>query len=473
MIQTGVLLAACFLLSTDLFARDYAPLLSERSMESPFVAVADRLLPAVVFIETSEKVDLSRMHRNMPDDSFHDGITEVSSSGSGLIVSAEGHVLTNYHVVEDADRIQVRLDDGRELAASVVGVDSETDLAVLLVNQRFGEERVAPLGKSESMRIGDWAIALGSPLGLQQSLTVGVISAMGRSDLSIYGGAPVFQDFLQTDASINFGNSGGPLANIRGEVIGINTAINSMGQGIGFAIPIDMARSVYDQILQYGRVRRGYLGMSPGALDPPDRRRLGLPENAEGILVLSVEQGTPAGRGDLRVEDVITRFNGNTVRTVQDFRMRVAEVSPGELVQATVLRRGEARELSFRLEDRADHVPIAQAPRPQLPGPGEGFADESSRILGMDVRVAGRETLRRMGVESEVDGGVLIVDIRRDSWVYGELQADDLITKVDRYRIRSLSDLRRAREAIRQRQGATLFHVIRGERSIIVPVLPD
>ena len=234
---------------------------------SPFVEVAQRMLPTVVHIKVREQA--AQGGQSLFEDRYwHEffGIPgtpngqpqqrEVSSSGSGFIFDEQGHVLTNNHVVADADEITIVLSDGTELEASVVGTDPETDLAVVKVDHGFDRDHVAIIGDSDAIRVGDWAIALGNPLGLDQTLTVGVISAKGRANLNISGGAPIFQNFTQTDAAINFGNSGGPLVNIRGEVIGINTAINAMGQGIGFAIPSNMAVQIAQDLIERGQVTR-------------------------------------------------------------------------------------------------------------------------------------------------------------------------------------------------------------------------
>ena len=228
--------------------------------ESPFVSVVEKALPAVVFVDVRKKVaggdaddPQDEIFKRLFGDNPRRGQQMRPSSGSGFIIDPKGYVLTNNHVVRDASDITVTLEDKRSFKAKVVGTDSETDVAVIKIE---GDHLPAvPLGDSDRIRVGDWAIAIGNPLGvLRGSVTVGVISARGRSGLDIFGGTPQFQDFIQTDASINFGNSGGPLCNIRGEAIGINTAINPNGQGIGFAIPINLARHVADQLIAHGSV---------------------------------------------------------------------------------------------------------------------------------------------------------------------------------------------------------------------------
>ena len=466
------------------------------SGESPFVAVAEKMLPAVVYIESTSELDLSFMSEGgggfggIPDDETHRGLPGATSSGSGVIVSADGLILTNYHVVNGASEIAVFLSNEERLDAKVLGLDPETDLAVLKVERRFGKDRIAVFGDSDQLKIGDWAIALGNPYGLQQSLTVGVISAKGRSDLNISGGAPVFQDFIQTDASINLGNSGGPLANIHGELIGINTAINAIGQGIGFAIPINMARRVYEQLSREGRVVRGYLGMSPGPLELEQLDALKLPAGTRGVLVLSVESGSPASRGDLQARDVITEWNGMPLHDVADFRMKVAAVIPGERATARVLRKGQSKDLEFVMDDRADHVVVAATPSgrerfgtPRQRAPRERTAPESrnddplvtSLIQGVKLQAATRELREHYGIadlEEAASKGVIITGFEDTSPLRRQLRTGDLIYKVDRYRIDSPEDYRRALSLLEGREGATLYHIIRGERSTILPVLP-
>ncbi|HZE19508.1 MAG TPA: trypsin-like peptidase domain-containing protein, partial [Candidatus Angelobacter sp.] len=267
------------------------------SLDSPFTVIADKTLPAVVTIETKRDVEgggnpqfnfegpygdfFKRLFPDQPDQGQGGpgqgqgqspqgprSRQRVPSSGSGFIFDKDGRILTNNHVVRDASDITVILNDKRKFKAKVVGADPSTDVAVIKINAD-GNLPVVPLGDSDEVRIGDWAVAIGNALGeLSGTLTVGVISGKGRSNLSIVGGAPAYQDFLQTDASINFGNSGGPLLNIHGEAIGINTAINPSGEGIGFAIPINMAKHISGQLIAHGKVTRGWLGIAPQELTP-------------------------------------------------------------------------------------------------------------------------------------------------------------------------------------------------------------
>src|SRR5688572_8894592 len=248
-------------------------------IESPFVAVVERAAPAVVSIDTRRKVgnsqigdgDESELFRRFfgdPQNSPRGRSMTVPASGSGFLIDRDGRILTNNHVVRDASEITVTLSDKRTFKAKVIGQDPATDVAVIQI-KASGNLPILPLGNSDKIKVGEYVMAIGNPLGeLQGSVTAGIVSARGRSSLNIAGGAPDYQDFIQTDASINFGNSGGPLVNLRGEVIGINTAINAQGQGIGFAIPINLAKHIADQLVASGKVTRGFLGVEPAELTP-------------------------------------------------------------------------------------------------------------------------------------------------------------------------------------------------------------
>src|SRR5262249_4623586 len=254
-----------------------AALPSSSSLSSPFADVVERATPAVVLIETKRTVGRDGSGEDDPFDMFPRLLPEgqrtpqqqqqprtMPASGSGFLIDPSGKILTNAHVVRDAQDITVTLSDKREFKAKVVGQDRATDIAVLQLQNAKGTFPTLPLGNSDAIRVGDWALAVGTPLGeLQGTVTAGIISAKGRSSLNIMGRGPEYQDFIQTDAAINFGNSGGPLLNIRGEVVGINTAINTAGQGIGFAIPINLAHHIADQLASHGKVVRGYMGVLP------------------------------------------------------------------------------------------------------------------------------------------------------------------------------------------------------------------
>src|SRR5262245_12276061 len=335
---------------------------------SPFVSVVDKSLPAVVFLDVKKKVGSSS--GDPQDEMFRRFFGEdqrqrqnVPSSGSGFIVDASGHILTTNLVARDASDITVTLNDKRTFKAKVVGADPETDVAVIKIE---GDKLpVVPLGDSEKIRVGDWAVAIGNPLGqLRGSVTVGIISATGRSNLNIFGGTPGFQDFIQTDASINFGNSGGPLCNIRGEAIGINTAINPSGQGIGFAIPINLAKHVADQLVANGQVSRAWLGVTLADLTPEIAEGFGI-DARNGVVISSVLEGQPAERAGLRRNDVIVEFDGQPVSDLQKFRLKVADTPIGQKVPVTVLRDGKRMTVNVTLGPRDQTVTASNEPAPR------------------------------------------------------------------------------------------------------------
>ena len=395
--------------------------------ESPFVAVVDRALPAVVFVDVKKKVSGSdsddpqdEIFRRLFGDTPRRGPQVRPSSGSGFIIDPRGYVLTNNHVVSGADDITVTLNDKRTFKAKVVGADPGTDVAVIRIE---GDHLPSvPLGDSDKIRVGDWAIAIGNPLGvLRGSVTVGVISARGRSGLDIFGGTPQFQDFIQTDASINFGNSGGPLCDIKGEAIGINTAINPNGQGIGFAIPINLAKHVADQLIANGKVQRAMLGVLLAELTPELADGFGL-ANTEGVLIERVFPGSPADRAGIKRNDVVVEFDGTRVTDREHFRLKVADTPTGKRVPITVLRDGKRIPLSVLLSERDEKV-LAQNTQP----PSTAELPQARGLGGLNVRELTAEEKANLGV----DGGVMITAVDDGSAAEDAgLQANDVIEEI-------------------------------------------
>ena len=281
------------------------------------------------------------------------------SLGSGVLIDPRGYLLTNAHVIDGAEQIEIRLCDERSYRAEVIGADDSTDVAVLKIE---GDEPfpTARLGDSQALRVGEWAIAIGNPFGLDRTLTVGVISAKGRSDVGI----EEYEDFIQTDASINPGNSGGPLLNIHGEVIGINTAIVASGQGIGFAIPIAMAQAIAEQLIETGEVRRGWLGVRIQDLTADLAESFGL-ERTRGALVTEVMPGTPAEKAGVKRGDIVLEFDGHLIRSVRDLQLRVANILSGTTSELVVLRDGKELVLMVTVSDREKAVSKLTPPAPE------------------------------------------------------------------------------------------------------------
>jgi Do/DeqQ family serine protease len=330
------------------------PAVADAASGLTFAPAVARAAPAVVNVYTAKHVDVPLVP--LPDDPVIrellgqvPGVSrrhESTSLGSGVIVQ-DRYVLTNYHVVEAADAIEVALADGRETAAQVVGADPETDLAVLKLPPQVGALPVAQLGTDGSLRVGDVVLAIGNPFGVGQTTTQGIVSALGRSSL----GLNTYENFIQTDAAINPGNSGGALIDQHGNVVGINTAIYSQSGGslgIGFAVPIDTARSVMEEIIRTGAVRRGWLGVEPQDLTPDLARAFKL-SSPHGAIIAGVMRDGPAGRGGVRVGDIVLAIDGNEVQNTSSMLAMVALLPPGQVVTLSVLRGGRPVELKVKI----------------------------------------------------------------------------------------------------------------------------
>lgn len=437
--------------------------------ESPFVEVADMVKPAVVSISAEVEESNRQFYDFFDRGPFREFFRPPSpkqmkprkthAGGTGIIISTDGYILTNNHLVGNASGITITLANGDEYEAEIAGTDPMTDVALLKIKLKLKSEQVAHLGDSDKIRIGQWAIAVGNPFGLDWTVTVGVISAKGRGGLNISGGGPDLQNFIQTDASINFGNSGGPLVNIYGEVIGINTAINSQGQGIGFAIPINMARRVAEQIINEGKVSHGYLGMLPSPLTNAKKDALGLDKDVRGIFVDQVENGTPAEEGGLNPGDVIVELEGQELNDVIQFRNLVASRKAGDTVEMKVIHEGKVKSLSFKLGDRAEYLASMPAGRAN-----------SDAWLGVRVKSLRSQKAREWNINEEK--GVLVVDIDPDSPAEGNLQPGDIIIEIDRKPVENISDFQEISQDLKDRTRSILFRISRGGRKTFVVITP-
>ena len=344
------------------------------NLQMGFVDVAQHVRPAVVHLGTIQRAK-QRRGPNLPqgndDPFFRDFFNQFFGSegpdsrsefrrpglGSGVIIDKRGLVLTNFHVVKGADEILIRLSDKREYRGQILGTDPKTDLAVVKF-QPDHELTVATLGNSDALRVGEWAIAIGNPFGLDQTVTVGVISATGRSDVGI----ATYENFIQTDASINPGNSGGPLVNLKGQVIGVNTAIVAAGQGIGFAIPINMVKRVVDQLVDKGKVVRGWLGVALQPLSPDLAQSLGL-DVTTGAVVGSTIAGSPAAQAGLEQGDVIVAFDKTPVEDYRHVQRLVAETRAGKNVTLQIVRKKQKMDVTVMIaETPEDSGPPAGPP---------------------------------------------------------------------------------------------------------------
>ena len=427
-------------------ARPPAPKIDARAvlqaMEEAFSAVADRVTPAVVNVSTVSKRpapgsgdDPERFREYFGEEFFERYFKrrsprdEPRASGSGVIVDRSGYILTNNHVIENAQDITVRLSDSRKLSATLVGRDPKTDLAVLKIDAT-GPLPTAELGDSERLRVGQWVIAIGNPFGLDRTVTVGIVSATARTRV----GVTTYENFIQTDASINPGNSGGPLLNLDGKVIGINTAIVAAGQGIGFSIPINEARAVMGQLIAKGRVVRGWLGIAIQDVNDELAASFGVRER-EGVLVADVVKGGPAEVAGLRPGDVIIELNGTKIREVPDLQRRVANVTPGQSVAVGVVRDRAAQKLRVRVGEMPSDDALVTA---EVPGP-EGF--------GLQVEPLAPDSAERLSLP--FTEGLLVVDVAGGGPAErAGVRRGDVIREIDRQPVRDAPALQRALAAV-------------------------
>jgi len=363
-------------------------------------------------------------------------------TGAGFIVDAEGLIVTNHHVIVNADRIRVKLHDGRTHIATVIGVDTATDLALIKITANNLEP--IHLGDSDALRVGDPVIAIGNPLEYERSVTAGIVSALGRK---VYEAEP-FENFIQTDAAINRGNSGGPLLNQSGEVIGVNTVIRSDGRGISFAVPSNVVKRVVSQLRANGYVARGYLGLTPASLTPELREGLKLGD-LQGVVVADVSTNLPAARAGIQPYDVITHFNGRSIRQSDDFFTCVANTAPQQRVEIAVVRSGQTMKFYPTLEQRPSDVAAnSNKVRPASDKRGQAGGQNIGLLLGFSVRENTPDALRELHVgkvSDEITGGVLVSEVdplgpASDS----RLSSGYIILEANRQPIRCLEDFQNA-----------------------------
>ncbi|MFZ5996109.1 MAG: DegQ family serine endoprotease [Nitrospirota bacterium] len=414
--------------------------------------VAERVKPAVVNISTSRTVKAPR-HPFFDDPVFRkffgDGMQspqqrKVSSLGSGVIATADGYIVTNNHVIDNADDILVKLSDNREYKGKVVGLDSKTDIAVIKIEEK--NLPTIPWGNSDKLHVGEMVLAVGNPYSLSQTVTMGIISALGRSGFGITD----YEDFIQTDAAINPGNSGGALINIRGEVIGVNTAIFSTTggyQGVGFAIPSNMVKSVMDSIISQGKVVRGWLGVQIQPLTPALSKQFKL-KDEKGVLLVDVVEGGPADKGGLKRGDVITEYDGKKITDPFHFKNMVAATKPGAVVQVRVIRNGSPLTLG---------VTIGELPlEPQVAANGE----VDNALKGVSVLELTDEMLQKMNITKKIKG-VIINSIEEDSPAAGILTRGDIVLEVNRTAVTNVKEYKSTVATIEKGQDVLVL-IVRG-----------
>jgi len=419
------------------------------TMGKGFTRVAHEATPAVVFISVEKSVQFGGMDPhgfNDPYGFFGDEFLyrffgrgyspprrfRQSGQGSGFIISKDGYILTNNHVVGDSDEILVRLHDGREFKAKLIGSDPHSEVAVIKID---GDDLpVLPLGNSEDLEIGEWVLAIGNPFGLSATLTAGVVSAKGRSGMGIAD----YENFIQTDAAINPGNSGGPLLNTRGEAVGINTAIFSRSggyMGIGFAIPINMARDIQQQLVEKGRVDRGFIGIVIQDMDGRLASSFGM-DRPSGIIVVQVTPGSAGEKAGLAAGDVILKLNGRDVTATAAFRNEVANMAPGTDIRLDILRDDQTLTKEVTIGRLDSEETTAFSPQDEF----------DTRELGISVDDLTPDIAQRFGYENV--GGVIITEVQADSIAErAGLQPGHVITSVNRKPVANLSEFRQAIQA--------------------------
>ncbi len=368
--------------------------------------------------------------------------------GSGFIISQDGYVVTNNHVIERAEDIKVILEDGTEFKAEVIGKDAKTDLAVLKIEAEYDFVAVE-VGNSDQLRIGDWVMAIGNPFGLGYTVTSGIISAKGRSL-----GLGAYDDFIQTDAPLNPGNSGGPLFNLNGEVIGVNTAISARGQGIGFAIPINLASNVINQLKDSGKVVRGWLGVIIQEITPEIAEGIGL-DGTNGALVAEVSPDSPAEKAGLKSGDVVIKFNNQPIEEFADLTRFVGATKPDSDVSLTIIRDGKEKVLDVQLGELKDAKKAADVPEESV----------DSKI-GLNVKEITPELAKTYKLDRE--SGVILFNVERGTKAYDAgFRSGDIITSIDKTEINSLDDYNSAIEKVVEGKLA-LFLVKRGPNSLFI-----
>lgn len=433
---------------------------------SSFADLAEQLKPAVVNIRTTKTVTTGgigqfnqRFGRGSPfeqffgDEFFKRFFGDMPqrqfkqrSLGSGFVISKDGYIFTNYHVVEKADEILVKLSDEREFEAKVVGKDKNTDIALLKI-EPDNSLPVATLGDSSKLRVGDWVIAIGNPFGLSQTVTAGIVSAKGR----VIGAGP-YDDFIQTDASINPGNSGGPLFNLSGEVVGINTAIVAQGQGIGFAIPVNMAKTILPDLKEKGKVIRGWLGVSVQDISEDIAKNLKL-KDQKGALVADVFKDDPADKAGIEPKDVIIAVNGQPVKDTHDLLKAVAEKSVGQTVKVTVLRNGKMKVFNVKIAERPERETLAKM-------------EKASELFGMVVQEITPEIAKHLGLSST--DGVIVREVKEESPAEeAGVLVKDIVLEVNQVKIVSIRDYEREMKKADSKGGVLLWILRNGERMFI------
>jgi serine protease Do len=468
----GALVATGFngtkpLMAGDITTGELVSTTAVPAMPTSFAELADKLSPTVVNVKVTKVEQATSQYPNMQGNPFGDqfgGFFErffeqlpqnqrsypSQGAGSGVIISQDGYILSNNHVVEGARKVTVTLADKKEYEAEIIGLDSKTDLAVLKIDTR-DELPAASLGNSEQLKVGDWVVAIGNPFGLNHTVTSGIVSAKGR----VIGAGP-YDDFIQTDASINPGNSGGPLFNMNGEVIGINTAIIPQGQGIGFAIPVNTAKPLIPQLVENGEITRGYLGVNIQNITEELAQALEVEETG-GALVADVVTDSPAAEGGIERGDIITRFGDDAITTSRDLPAKVAATPVGDEVELTIIRDGKEKQLSVTVGELASDD-----------SHGGKSVEPAKGKWGLRLRDLNKEVAENLRVEA--DAGVAVVGVEPGSAAAeAGLRKGDIIVEVNRKTVASVSDVKGQMRAAKNKTKLLLL-VQRDNGKLYVPL---
>ena len=440
-------------------------------LNNAFAKVFEIVAPTVVIIETSKKNDGSEsspfddlFFQGPPDENNQrrnlNGSRPIQSEGSGFIVRPDGYIFTNFHVVEGADKIEVKLRDGREFPARVVGTDEKTDIAVIKIDAK--DLPIVQLGNSDGVRVGQFAFAIGAPFKLDYTFTYGVVSGKGRNKLLASNGYSI-SDYLQTDASINPGNSGGPLCDIDGKVIGMNTLINGMNRGLGFAIPINMAKEIGAELIAGHKIVRPWLGIRIETLgDDPSIRDL-FKGADKGVVVRTIEADAPAYKSDLRPFDVITQVDGTSVDTDSQLQHEILKKKIGQNVELTVWRKGQTIKVPVKTGELPNEIARASNERIQ---PGQPTQEDAGKF-GLQVQELTKEVAERLHLN--VQQGVIVTDVADNSLAaQQDIQREDIVTEVDGKPVTNVQSFREALTKADPKRGVLLYLDRKGSKTFAV-----
>lgn len=435
LIVAGILLFF-YIPEKDKAFRPTSPIVSQKILETElaFAEVVKTVSPSVVNISVTRTVageeeffDLFLPQGNGEPPSRW----SEQSFGSGVTISSDGYIITNNHVIEDAEDIVVTLPDRRSFRGKLIGADPKTDLAILKIEAKGLP--VAPWGDSDKLEVGEFVLTIGNPFGLSNTVTLGIVSAKGRANVGIAD----YEDFIQTDAAINPGNSGGPLVNINGEIVGINTAIFSKSggyQGIGFAVPSNMAKTVFDQLIKEGRIKRGWLGVNIQDITPELSQKFSF-DRPEGVLINGIIKDSPADRAGLKRGDIITEFNGRSVTDVGSFRNSVAGTPPGKKVKVKIFRQGYYREIEVIVEEQAAPSQERRSFQVTVPEKRDVFS-------GMDVFELSKDIATQLGLGTDTRGMVIARIEPGSPAEKAGLRRGDVIEEIEHKPVKSLQDFK-------------------------------